>query len=54
MNINIRTNNNGYVVEVEGSIKYNGEFVYRNTDEILMLEFVANVLLDKKMRVEYR
>lgn len=54
MKINLRTNQNGYVVEIEGSIKHNGEFVYRNTDEILMLEFIAELLLDKKMRVEYR
>lgn len=54
MKINIRTNNNGYVVEVEGSIMHDGEYVYRSIDEILMLEFVANALLDKKMRVEYK
>lgn len=54
MKIEIETVHNGYINKVEGSIKQNGVFIAKNTEELQMLEFIGEILLGKKIRVEYR
>lgn len=52
--LSVTKKQNGYVVNIEGSIKTNGEYVFKATEILPMLEFVGLNILDKKVRVEER
>lgn len=52
--LRIAPTNNGYVVNIEGSIKSNGLYVFRSVDIIEMLEFIGLQILDKKIKVTER
>ena len=54
MKIETKSTQNGYIVMVEGTIKHNGEFVFKNTEELQMLEFIGEVMLDRKMSVKFK
>lgn len=55
MEIKISQVKNGYVVRVDGSLKGDdGVTVHRVNEELLLLEFIGKVILQKKVRVEER
>ena len=54
MEIEIKTKQNGYVVTINGAIRRKGEFVFKNTEELYMLEFIGEVMLDRKMSVTFK
>lgn len=54
MHIEIDTVNNGLVYEIGGSIKHNGEFICKATEEFDMLERIGEALLGFKIKVERR
>ncbi len=54
MKIELRTTENGYIVNVEDSIRFKGYYVFRSIDDLIMLEFVSRVVTDKVMKVEIR
>ncbi len=54
MKIEIKTTENGYIVDIENAIRYKGTYVFRSVDDLLMLEFVSRVVTDKQMKVEIR
>ena len=51
MKIDIRTNKTGYVINIEGAVKDNGESSYINTQEFKMLETIGEALLGYKVAV---
>lgn len=52
MKIEIKQNNRGYVVNYSGSVRKDGSYSYIPTEELKMIEDVAEALLDFKVRVE--
>ncbi len=54
MKIELHSNNSGYVIVIENSIKHNGEYSFINTQEFKLIEFLGELILDRKVKVEYR
>lgn len=52
--IHIEEKKNGYVVYVEGCAKVGGEYVYKATELLTMLEFIGEQIYGTKVRVERR
>lgn len=50
--IHISFKQNGYLVTVRGLLKNNGEYVYKATEELRLLETLGLALLDKKVEVK--
>lgn len=50
----IKQVHNGYIVTIEGAIKGSGIRVFKNTEEHIMLEFIGEIVLDKKVSVKDR
>lgn len=46
--------NNGYKVDITGSLKKDGERVYENTKEEIMLEMIGEIILGYKVKVTRR
>lgn len=49
--IKIKETNNGQIVKVEGFIKAKGEYVYKATELLSMLEFLGELILGRKIEV---
>lgn len=49
--IKIRTNERGFVLEINGTSKFNGEHSYSPLEDYEMLERVCEVLLNKKVKI---
>ncbi len=54
MKVEFHSNNNSWVITIDDTIRYNGEYSYKNNEEFKFLEFIGEVVLDKKVKVEYR
>ena len=54
MEIKIESVQNGFIVYVEGSLRKKGRFIYKNTEELKMLEEIGEIILDKKVKVTPR
>lgn len=54
MKITIEEVDNGYVIRADGTVKKNGFYIWRSVDILPMLEFIGEVILDKKVKVERR
>lgn len=52
--INIEEVSNGYKVDFNDTIKNDGEYVYRTTQEYEMLELVCKMILGYPVKVERR
>ena len=52
MKIEVTDVQNGYVIYVKDGIKRNGTYVFRNVDVLKMLEFIGEVVLDRKVEVK--
>lgn len=52
--ITIKELRNGYVYEIKGNTRNNGEFICKNTEEFLMLEVIGEALLGFRVKVERR
>ena len=52
MKVEMIDTQNGYVIKVEGGIKRNGIYVFRQIDTLKMLEFIGEVVLDKRVEVK--
>jgi len=52
MKIKIETTANGYVITTAETIKKNGVYVFRSIDVVNALEFIGEVLLDRKIEVK--
>lgn len=50
--IRIDFKHNGYLVTTSGLLKNNGEYVYKATEEIKLLEALGLALLEKKIEVK--
>lgn len=42
---------NGFVLDISGSVKNNGKYVFRYLDIIKLIEFFGRLLLDKPVEV---
>lgn len=51
MKLKITEVENGFVIETVDTLKHNGVYIFKNTDELKMLEFVGEVILDRKLVV---
>lgn len=51
MKIEISEAANGYVIHASDTIKKNGLYVFRSVDILSMIEFIGEVVLDKKIKV---
>lgn len=49
--IKIDFKQNGYLVTIEGLLKNNGEYVYKATEEIKLLEALGLAIIEKKIEV---
>jgi hypothetical protein len=54
MKVEIADVQNGYIIFVKDGIKRNGTYIFRNVDVLKMLEFIGEVVLDRKVGVEER
>jgi len=54
MKLSVKDTNNGFIVEVEDSLRKAGLYIFKNTEIIAMLEFIGNIINDKKVKVEER
>lgn len=45
---------NGWTVRVRGFIKINGDYVFKSTEILELIEFVGEAVLEKKIKVEKR
>jgi len=52
VNLNVKQTNNGYIVVVNDSVRFNGDYVFRFIDEFKMVEFIAKAMFDKNVKVE--
>lgn len=52
LELHVVETNNGFIVRVENTVRNNGVYVFRSVDDILMLEFLGKVVLDKNVSVE--
>ena len=52
MKIEITAVENGYAVRTSDTIKNNGVYVFRSIDVFKMLEFIGQVVLDKRVEVK--
>lgn len=52
--IRLHDNERGYVLEIAGTMKSDGEFSYLPTETLVMLEKIGEALLEKKVKVEER
>lgn len=50
--IEIKFKQNGYVVSFQGFLKDNGEKVYKNTEELSLVEDIGKALLGKKIEAK--
>ncbi len=48
----IRETKNGWIVETEGFIRINGEYVYNSTAILEMLEFLGEHINDRKVAIQ--
>jgi hypothetical protein len=51
MKIEISEAANGYVVRASDTIKKNGSYIFRSVDILTMIEFIGEIVLDKKISV---
>ncbi len=49
--ITLAEKKNGYSVEIQGFIRKNGEYVYKATELVKLMEDVGELLLDSKIAV---
>lgn len=54
MKILIEDTQNGYIIKIADGIKRNGVYIWRSIDVLKMLEFVGEVVLDRKVEVTER
>lgn len=52
MRIEIESVNNGYVITTQDTIRSNGVKVYKNTEEMQLLEDIGLLLVDRKVKAE--
>ena len=52
--VDIKEVQNGYLVMVEGSIRFDGPRVFKSTELYAMMAFIGEVVIDKKVSVEDR
>ncbi len=50
-NIIIKEANNGQLVKVDGFIKAKGEYVYKATELLQLVEFIGELLIGRKVEV---
>jgi len=51
MKLEIMDGQNGYIVKVIGGVKREGFYIFRLIDVIKMIEFIGEVLIDKRIEV---
>lgn len=55
MKIAIEKVNNGWIVEAEGCLRGDdGRKVFKATEELLLLEALGKMMLDQRVKVEFR
>jgi hypothetical protein len=51
VNFKVKTINNGFIVEVQDAVKHGGIYVFKTTEELKLLEFLGQLLLEKRIAV---
>lgn len=54
MEIIVTTAANGFIVRADKTIKKNGTYIFRSIDILKLIEFIGEVILDKKVEVKER
>ncbi len=49
--IEIKETNNGQIVQVSGYIKSQGQYVFKSTELLTMLEFIGELVVGRKVEV---
>jgi len=50
--ITIKETNNGQIIDVEGFIKAKGQYVYKATELLHMLEVIGELIIGRKIEVK--
>lgn len=49
--VELQFKNDGYVLIVKGFVRHNGEFVFKATEELRLVERLAEVLMEKRVEI---